>query len=97
MLETGCPGACEADRPREDRADLEREVERLTAEIAAMKTARRARERPAADQVGIGAAEAEFKAAGGRHWEARDDRKRRIGAQEGDRRVRLPARRLRRH
>ncbi len=79
VLETRMSKGTEADKPREDRAEMEREVERLTAEVASMKTARSEQEngllRTRAESERL---DEEFKAAGGRHWEARDDRKRRI-------------------
>src|SRR5262249_51345405 len=81
VLEANRSRGREADQPGDDRAELEREVERLTAEVAVMKTDRSEHEavllRTRADAERL---EAEFKAAGGRHWEARDDRKRRIEA-----------------
>ncbi len=73
----------ESEQSDDDRTELERDVERLTAEIAVMKTDRGEleaillRTRAEAERL-----EAEFKAAGGRHWETRDERRRRIEALE---------------
>jgi DNA sulfur modification protein DndD len=79
VLEARATAASEGEPSRDDRGELEREVERLRAEVAAMKTARGEHEnlvlRARADSERLGA---EFRAAGGRHWEASGDRKRRI-------------------
>ena len=69
----------EAAKPLDDRADLERDVERLRAEIDVMRTNRGElqnvldRTRSESERL-----KEEFKAAGGRHWEKRSDRERRI-------------------
>jgi DNA sulfur modification protein DndD len=81
VLEIRATADAEADQPRDDRAVLESEVERLRAEVAAMKTARCEHEnlvlRARSESERL---EAEFKTAGGRHWEARHDREERIKA-----------------
>ncbi len=69
----------EAAKPREDRAELEREVERLRSEIDVLRINRSElqnvldRTRSESDRL-----REEFQAAGGRHWEKRSDRERRL-------------------
>jgi DNA sulfur modification protein DndD len=69
----------EAARPREDRAELERDVERLRTEIDALAIKRAELEnlllRTRAESHRL---KEEFQAAGGRHWEKRNDRDRRL-------------------
>ncbi len=68
----------EATMPREDRADLERGIEQLASELTLLRTKRgeleNIRRRTEAEVQRL---EEEFAAAGGKHWEARGDRKRR--------------------
>ncbi len=68
----------EVAKPREDRAGLAQEIEDLRNELDALKTRRSEHEnvllRAKADYERL---EAEFQAAGGRHWEKRGDRERR--------------------
>jgi DNA sulfur modification protein DndD len=68
----------EAAKPRDDRADLEQAIEQLKAELDGLRTQRseleNIRRRTEAEVQQL---EDEFAAAGGRHWEARDERKRR--------------------
>jgi DNA sulfur modification protein DndD len=69
----------EAAKPREDRADLEREVERLRAEIDVLRINRSElqnvldRTRSESERL-----KEEFQAAGGRLWEKQSDRERRL-------------------
>ena len=78
VLEARLAKELEAVRPREDRADLEKEVEQLRVELDGLRTKRseleNIRRRTEAEEQRL---DEEFKAAGGRHWEARGDRKRR--------------------
>ncbi len=68
----------EATRSRDDRAELEEEVSALAIELETMKATRAElesnRRRSESETQRL---EEEFKAAGGKHWEARSDRKRR--------------------
>jgi len=78
VLETKLVKELEATRPREDRADLEKEVEQLRVELDGLRTRRgeleNIRRRTEAEEQRL---DEEFKAAGGKHWAARGDRKRR--------------------
>jgi len=78
VLETKLVKELAAARPREDRADLEKEVEQLRVELDGLRTKRgeleNIRRRTEAEEQRL---DEEFKAAGGKHWEARGDRKRR--------------------
>ena len=70
----------EATRSRGDRADLEQGIEQLRVELDGLRTKRgeleNIRRRTESEVQRL---EDEFAAAGGRHWEARGDRKRRQG------------------
>jgi len=78
VLEARLAKELEANTPREDRADLATEVEQLRVELDGLRTTRSElennRRRAEAEVQRV---DEEFKAAGGKHWEARGDRKRR--------------------
>jgi DNA sulfur modification protein DndD len=78
VLEGRLTRALEASPPPEDRVDLERAVDQLRSEIDALTIQRGEHEnlRQRAE-IELERLEAEFKAAGGRHWEGRGERERR--------------------
>src|SRR5262249_25861432 len=78
VLEGRLTRALETTPPPEDRADLERSVDQLRAEIDALTIERGEHEnlRQRAESE-LQRLEEEFKAAGGRHWEGRTERERR--------------------
>jgi DNA sulfur modification protein DndD len=77
VVEANLRKKLEATKAKDDRAELEEQVSALTVELEAMK-AKRAEEgnRRRAENEAL-RLEEEFKAAGGKHWQARDDRTRR--------------------
>lgn len=78
-LETNMARGQEAEKPDDDRSELERQVEHLRREVDTLRTARSEQEnlvlraRTESERL-----EQEFQTAGGRHWEARGERTRRI-------------------
>ena len=78
IVEANLRKKLEATKSREDRAELEEQVSALAVELDTMKT-----KRPVSKATDGGSenerndSEEEFKAAGGKHWQARGDRKRR--------------------
>ena len=78
VVEANLRKKMEATRSRDDRAELEKGIEELRIEIDGMRAKRgeleNVRRRKERD---VRELEEEFKAAGGAHWEARSDRKRR--------------------
>jgi DNA sulfur modification protein DndD len=94
-LEAELAKGVEPARGRDDRAELERAIEALNDRLATLR-AQRAEIQSLQDRIKneIQLEEAEFTAAGGRQWEARDDREKRqeeLGKRIGDREAGLVA------
>jgi DNA sulfur modification protein DndD len=68
----------ESAKPQDNRVEIEREIERLGADLNVLRTDRSELENSLRrSRQEVERLEAEFAAAGGRHWEARNERKRR--------------------
>jgi DNA sulfur modification protein DndD len=78
VVEANLRKKTEATKSKEDRAGLEKGIEELQVELEAMRTRRSELENIwRRTESEVHRLEEEFKAAGGKHWEARGDRKRR--------------------
>ena len=78
VVEANLRKKMEATKARDDRADLEKGIEELRIELDGMRARRSELENTRRRTEGeVRRLEEEFKAAGGKHWEAHGDRKRR--------------------
>jgi DNA sulfur modification protein DndD len=78
VVEANLRKKVEATKSKDDRAELERRIEEVGVELDGMKSRRSELENiRRRTESEVHRLEEEFKAAGGKHWEARGDRKRR--------------------